>query len=81
MSPMGSLSMMKLSEFDKAKGRELMDKDNDGRCDFCGIPLAFTMDPKFYIPSIIIGVTLIGTSIYMWKKQRKCHCIIKKRKK
>jgi len=37
-------SMMKLSEFDRAKATELMDKDNDGRCDYCGMPVEMCID-------------------------------------
>ncbi len=37
--PEQRLSMMSFSEFDKQKAREFMDKDNDGRCDACGMPI------------------------------------------
>lgn len=39
-SPMGqSTSHMSFSEFDKQKAREFMDKNNDGKCDACGMPI------------------------------------------
>ena len=41
---MQKMSMMSLTDFDKAKGRELMDKDNDGICDFCGMPIEMCLD-------------------------------------
>lgn len=46
-----------------------------------GMPLAFAMDPKFYIPFLLVGIALIGTSIYMWQKQRKGSCSVKTFKK
>lgn len=33
------LSMMSFSEFDKEKARDYMDKNNDGKCDACGMPI------------------------------------------
>lgn len=39
-----SMSRMSLSEFDKSKGREFMDKNNDGRCDACGMPIEMCLD-------------------------------------
>jgi len=38
------LSMMSLTDFDKAKARQIMDKNNDGRCDFCGMPVEMCID-------------------------------------
>lgn len=39
-----SLSRMSLSAFDKEVAREMMDKDSDGRCDACGMPVEMCMD-------------------------------------
>ncbi len=33
------MSRMSFSEFDKQKAREFMDKNNDGKCDICGMPI------------------------------------------
>jgi hypothetical protein len=33
------MSRMKFTEFDKQKAREFMDKNNDGKCDICGMPM------------------------------------------
>lgn len=38
------MSRMTLTEFDMAKGREFMDKDNDGECDVCGMPVEMCLD-------------------------------------
>ncbi len=38
------LSMMSLTEFDKVKARQMMDKDNDGKCDACGMPVEMCID-------------------------------------
>ncbi len=34
-----SMSRMGFTEFDKQKAREFMDKNNDGKCDICGMPI------------------------------------------
>ncbi len=48
-------SAMQMTEFDKQLAKQMMDKDNDGRCDTCGMPvemcmgsgqLQCNMDPK-----------------------------------
>jgi len=36
---MKSTSRMTLTSFDKELARQLMDQDNDGRCDVCGMPI------------------------------------------
>jgi len=33
------MSSMGFTEFDKQKAREFMDKNNDGKCDICGMPI------------------------------------------
>jgi len=33
------MSKMGFTEFDKQKAREFMDKNNDGKCDICGMPI------------------------------------------
>ncbi len=33
------MSQMSFSEFDKQKATEFMDKNNDGKCDICGMPI------------------------------------------
>ena len=37
-------SAMALTEFDKSAGRAIMDKDNDGKCDACGMPVEMCLD-------------------------------------
>ncbi|MBI4450846.1 hypothetical protein HY642_02640 [Candidatus Woesearchaeota archaeon] len=39
-----SMSRMSMTEFDKKKARQLMDKDNDGKCDACGMPVEMCLD-------------------------------------
>jgi len=34
-----AMSSMSFTEFDKIKAREFMDKNNDGKCDACGMPI------------------------------------------
>ncbi|MEM3127005.1 MAG: hypothetical protein QW331_02975 [Candidatus Woesearchaeota archaeon] len=46
-----------------------------------GMPLAFAMDPKFYIPFLVVGIALIGASVYMWQKQSKGRCVVRKKRK
>ena len=41
---MQKMSQMSLTEFDKQKAREMMDKDHDGKCDFCGMPVEMCID-------------------------------------
>lgn len=41
---MKRVSGMSLTTFDKELGRELMDQNNDGRCDSCGMPVEMCLD-------------------------------------
>lgn len=41
---MKRVSGMSLTAFDKELGRELMDQNNDGRCDVCGMPVEMCLD-------------------------------------
>ncbi len=38
------VSRMSLTSYDKELAREMMDKDGDGRCDVCGMPVEICMD-------------------------------------
>src|SRR3989344_7509391 len=38
------VSRMSFTEFDKQKAREFMDKNNDGSCDICGMPINTCID-------------------------------------
>lgn len=37
-----------------------------------GMPLMFLNQPKFYIPFIIVGIGLIGASIYLYRNKKCC---------
>lgn len=37
-----------------------------------GMPLMFLNQPKFYIPFIVVGVGLIGASVYLYKNKKCC---------
>ena len=39
-----SMSRMSLTSFDKNLAKQLMDQNNDGRCDFCGMPVEQCID-------------------------------------
>ncbi len=39
LQPAPKKTRMMLTEWDKAKARELMDANNDGKCDICGMPI------------------------------------------
>ena len=39
-----STSKMSLTPYDKELAREMMDKNNDGKCDACGMPVEMCMD-------------------------------------
>ena len=41
---MPRISHMSLTSFDKEIGRQLMDQNNDGRCDVCGMPVEQCID-------------------------------------
>lgn len=41
---MPTMSRMALTPYDKELGKKLMDKDNDGKCDSCGMPVEMCMD-------------------------------------
>ena len=41
---MPTMGRMSLTSYDKELGRRLMDKDNDGKCDACGMPVEMCMD-------------------------------------
>src|SRR3989344_3189987 len=43
-SQMKRISTMTLTSFDKEIGRQLMDRNNDGRCDSCGMPVEMCLD-------------------------------------
>src|SRR3989338_3716270 len=41
---MPAMSRMSLTNYDKGLARKMMDKDNDGQCDDCGMPVEMCMD-------------------------------------
>jgi len=41
---MPAMSRMSLTNYDKGLARKMMDKDNDGKCDACGMPVEMCMD-------------------------------------
>lgn len=41
---MPSISRMSLTSYDKELAKQMMDKDNDGKCDACGMPVEMCMD-------------------------------------
>lgn len=41
---MSTISRMGLTPYDKELARKMMDKDNDGKCDACGMPVEMCMD-------------------------------------
>lgn len=41
---MPTMSRMSLTAYDKELGRKLMDKNEDGKCDACGMPVEMCMD-------------------------------------
>jgi hypothetical protein len=43
-SQMTRASRMSLTAFDRELGRKLMDQNNDGRCDSCGMPVEMCLD-------------------------------------
>ncbi len=45
-SQMKRISGMSLTAYDKELGRQLMDRNNDGRCDSCGMPVEMCLDSQ-----------------------------------
>ena len=43
-SQMKRVSGMTLTAFDRELGRDMMDRNNDGRCDSCGMPVEMCLD-------------------------------------
>ncbi|MBI1972607.1 hypothetical protein HYS50_01225 [Candidatus Woesearchaeota archaeon] len=43
-SSMGGKGRLSLTSFDKELGRKMMDKDSDGKCDSCGMPVDMCID-------------------------------------
>lgn len=41
---MPTMSRMSLTAYDKELARQMMDKNNDGKCDACGMPIEMCMD-------------------------------------
>lgn len=44
LSQMKRISSMSLTAYDRELGRQLMDRNNDGRCDSCGMPVEMCLD-------------------------------------